>query len=138
VILAELYEATDMLVGTRRKYFFQKGYYAYVGSALSGLEPRIRRHLSPEKKRHWHIDYLVEKAKIKNIIYAETGERKECHLATLLSQKLTAVDGFGCSDCRCRSHLFFCSEWQALESFAIDALISLSLEPFSTANNHLA
>jgi len=135
--LAELDEEKDITVGNRHRYHLQKGCYAYVGSALSSLEKRMRRHLSPEKKRYWHIDYLLERAKIQNIIYAETEERKECVLAKILFRRLPAVADFGCSDCRCQSHLFFCPERQALENLAINAFRSLSLEPFSTANADL-
>jgi Uri superfamily endonuclease len=132
VVLAELDEETSIQVGATRKYHLQKGYYLYVGSAMSSLESRIRRHLSSKKKCHWHIDYLLGRARIQNIIYAETEEREECHLANLLAQRLSAVEGFGCSDCRCRSHLFFCSEPQALESLAIATFKDLNLVPFST------
>jgi Uri superfamily endonuclease len=137
-IIIELDKAMDVPVGTRRRYYFQKGYYAYVGSALSGLEQRVRRHLSPMKKHHWHIDYLLERARIQNIIYAETGAKKECALANALFQRLPAVAGFGCSDCRCQSHLFFCPEWQALENLIINAFRTLGLEPLPATNAYLA
>jgi Uri superfamily endonuclease len=137
-IIIELDKAMDVPVGTRRRYYFQKGYYAYVGSALSGLEQRVRRHLSPMKKHHWHIDYLLERARIQNIICAETGAKKECALANALSPRLPAVAGFGCSDCRCRSHLFFCSELQALEDLVSNAFRTLGLEPLPATNACLA
>ena len=31
---------------------FNKGYYVYIGSAMNSLIPRIKRHLSQEKKLH--------------------------------------------------------------------------------------
>ena len=44
---------------------FKKGCYVYVGSAMNSLESRVKRHLSDNKKKHWHIDYLT-KQKLKN------------------------------------------------------------------------
>jgi len=41
------------------------------------------------------------------IILCETGERAECTIAEALSRQFDAIPGFGCSDCRCPSHLFF-------------------------------
>lgn len=129
VILIELDEAKDILVGKKRRFDFQRGFYGYVGSALSGLERRLGRHLNTTKKHHWHIDYLLSQAAIQDIIYAETTERKECTLAQTLSQRLPAIRGFGCSDCKCLSHLFFCKDYKALERLIIDASKSLGLYP---------
>ena len=49
------------------KIDFEKGFYVYVGSALNSLESRLNRHLSDEKKLHWHIDYLLKNANITDI-----------------------------------------------------------------------
>lgn len=95
-----------ILVGKQGMIPFEKGYYAYVGSALSGLEPRIRRHLDSQKKLHWHIDYLLVHAEIKQVFIKESTEREECNLADAFIQVLHAISGFGCSDCACHSHLF--------------------------------
>jgi len=129
ILIIEVDKAADIAVGKRRNYYFQPGYYAYVGSALSSLEPRLRRHLRAEKRPHWHIDYFLKKGSIKNIIYAETTQKKECGLVKQLSLKLPAVAGFGCSDCRCRSHLFFCPEKLFLEKLVDDAFLSIGLKP---------
>ncbi len=94
----------------RRKHVFKGGYYVYIGSALNGLEQRIRRHLKEEKKLYWHIDYLLVKGLVVDIFYKEGDEREECILAGFLSSNLQGVKGFGCSDCRCRSHLFYGSK----------------------------
>jgi Uri superfamily endonuclease len=39
---------------------FNAGYYFYFGSAKGsgGLQARLLRHISMEKKKFWHIDYL--------------------------------------------------------------------------------
>ena len=85
---------------------FKKGYYVYIGSAMNSLESRIRRHLSDEKKLHWHIDYLLEKSEITNVIYNEN-KKVECELSQYIAQKTDGVKDFGCSDCECESHLYY-------------------------------
>jgi Uri superfamily endonuclease len=129
VLLIEIEEDKDIIIGKRGSLHFRKGFYGYVGSALGGLEGRLGRHLKPAKKRHWHIDYLLGEAGVKGIIYAETVERKECALAQSLSRELPVVTGFGCSDCHCPSHLFFCKERQVLEETITYAISSLGLKP---------
>jgi len=130
VMLIELDGPNLILAGKKRRFDFQKGFYGYVGSALSGLESRLGRHLSSTKRLHWHIDHLLSAVKIRNIICAETSERKECMVAQTLSQKLPRIAGFGCSDCNCQSHLFFCRDLKALEVSVFDAFKSLELDPF--------
>ena len=88
---------------------FKKGFYVYIGSAMNSLIPRIKRHLSDEKKIHWHIDYLL---KNKNITIEEVlfniGEEKiECELAKTISKEGKEIDKFGSSDCNCNSHLIY-------------------------------
>ncbi len=86
---------------------FKKGYFMYVGSALNGLEQRIQRHLRIHKKTHWHIDYLLTHAKILNVFYKENDIKEECIIAKELEKQLDFIPGFGCSDCTCKSHLFY-------------------------------
>jgi Uri superfamily endonuclease len=50
--------------------------------------------------------------------------------AQRLSQRLPWVTGFGCSDCKCRSHLFYCKNPSTLETIVSDAFKSLELDPF--------
>jgi len=87
--------------------FFPGGYYAYVGSAMGGLEARVKRHLRGDKKRHWHIDYLLEKASVIGVGICGVDGRTECSLAGALGSKCNSIPNFGSSDCGCRSHLFF-------------------------------
>jgi len=61
------------------------------------------------KKKHWHIDYLLEKGKIKTIILVQEKcrERLECKLAEYFSQKYEIpLKKFGATDCKCEGHLF--------------------------------
>lgn len=93
-------------VGKRGTIHFKKGAYAYVGSALNGLDQRIHRHLRLDKKIHWHIDFLFPYVEIINVFYKENNRREECTIARLLESNFTNIPGFGCSDCTCKSHLF--------------------------------
>ncbi|HJJ42610.1 MAG TPA: DUF123 domain-containing protein, partial [Methanocorpusculum sp.] len=56
------------------------------------------------RKPKWHIDYLMEKTDLIEAVYAKTKERLECALAQTIGGECIA--GFGCSDCKCSSHLF--------------------------------
>ena len=105
-----LEEPATIQVGRLGLMEFRPGHYVYVGSALSGLEGRIRRHLSTgnaSKKRFWHIDYLLEHGAITGIRKIISPERLECSIARKVGALSEApVKGFGCSDCSCETHLF--------------------------------
>ena len=118
ILLIHLYEDKNIQVGRLGKLFFKKGYYAYVGSAMNGIEQRVQRHLRQNKKTHWHIDYLLEHAEIKNIFYKENQQSEECMLAEKLNQKLKNIQKFGCSDCKCNSHLYHGSQKQITQQIS--------------------
>lgn len=107
VLLVSLAEAGNIRVGKRHAQRFAPGLYLYVGSALGGLESRVARHLCRQKRLHWHIDYLLEVALVRQVFILPTRQRVECPIACHLATRFEAVPGFGCSDCQCRSHLFF-------------------------------
>ena len=115
VLVTELKKDSKMKIGNLGEIIFPRGYYCYVGSALgksTNLENRIGRHkkLNEEKKGklHWHIDYLlrVEGVSIESIFVQESETKNECAIAAAVSERGVPVKGFGCSDCRCYSHLF--------------------------------
>jgi Uri superfamily endonuclease len=102
--------------------------YAYVGSALGGIEQRVRRHKSTSKRRRWHIDYLLEKASVTGTV-AIPGDRKsiECGVAQALLRGDSAAvvaEGFGSSDCGCRSHLIYFGD---LDPECVAETISMAL-----------
>jgi Uri superfamily endonuclease len=102
----------DVTIGVGRlgKFRFPAGYYVYTGSAMSGIEARIRRHLSTNKKLRWHIDYLLEHARVIGYAIKESAEREECAVnaqAVAMPGARVLIRGFGCSDCRCASHLIY-------------------------------
>lgn len=87
----------------------EAGTYAYVGSAMSGLEARTRRHLEGGGRKRWHIDYLMGLAEDKEALLFPSPVDIECDLAARLRSlpgTSEPLAGFGSSDCRCRSHLF--------------------------------
>jgi Uri superfamily endonuclease len=108
VLIIQLEKEAELSVGSLGMVTFKPGLYAYVGSAQANLEQRIRRHLRKEKRLFWHIDYLLDSdaAKVVKVLHKEADKNGECAVADKLSEKGEPVDGFGCSDCRCRSHLF--------------------------------
>ena len=86
------------------------GWYVYVGSALGpgGLAARVGRHLRREKTCRWHIDYLRAVTEPEAVWYVMGTSRVECRGAKVLERMKKAtvlLEGFGASDCRCRSHL---------------------------------
>ncbi|MDA1258122.1 MAG: GIY-YIG nuclease family protein [Chloroflexi bacterium] len=84
------------------------GRYLYMGSALSGLAPRLARHLRRRKKRHWHIDALTCAVGPSQLWWSVSDARLECDWTAIALTDPSAsipVLGFGSSDCRCASHL---------------------------------
>lgn len=107
IILIELKKDAKIRIGKIGDIYFKKGHYLYIGSALKGLEQRITRYFRDDKKIHWHIDYLLKESEIIDIFYKENTVREECELSNKLKEKLSIIFGFGCSDCKCKSHLFY-------------------------------
>jgi len=109
-LLIALSKETSIAVGRLGLFTFPPGYYLYVGSAQSGLYPRVKRHLKGEKRLRWHIDYLLESAQVVEVWYAPGGESQECfwcQIAHEMPQSAIPAKGFGSSDCRCPSHLIY-------------------------------
>jgi len=88
----------------------EPGYYLYVGSAFGpgGVRARVARHQRLDKAKHWHIDYLREHMDLVDVWYSDQDRKLEHDWARVLSAMpvMEPVQGFGCSDCRCCSHLF--------------------------------
>ena len=135
ILLIKLAEEHTTTVGSHQNIHFPSGCYAYVGSAMGGLTSRLNHHLQRNKKPHWHIDYLLQKAHINSIIQCETEKRIECNIALALSHKLDSVPGFGSSDCKCHSHLFFAADERELKSTIITTLESLAMPHFETGRD---
>jgi len=108
--------------GKLGNFSFQKGYYAYVGSAMGygGIEARLKHHLKTALKPHWHIDYFRKKADLTEIWQCKQNISREHKWACVLQNYLNAsvpVRGFGSSDCNCVTHLFYFKSRPMLSSF---------------------
>ena len=97
----------EIRVGSLGSIHFPKGHYLYIGSAMNGIEGRVRRHLRREKKVHWHIDYLLSYANIATVYFLEGQKGMECSLARQCKKGFLAIPRFGSSDCTCKGHLFY-------------------------------
>jgi Uri superfamily endonuclease len=117
VLIIQVDKTVDVNVGALGKLTFEKGLYAYVGSAQANLEQRIKRHLAKEKQLFWHIDYLLNDnaARIVKVLYKQADKTEECDIAKAIGEKGEPVDSFGCSDCNCKSHLFRIGNYRFLQ-----------------------
>ena len=110
-----------LTVGKLGVFGFPVGEYVYMGSARGpgGLRARLRHHLRPALRPHWHIDYLRTRAVVSGGVYVvqkETPAGKIVPLECAWSQALLTlpgasvpVKGFGASDCasQCAAHLVY-------------------------------
>lgn len=102
----------SLIIGKLGNRDFRGGWHIYIGSALGpgGLK-RVLRHIRLSKERgqnpKWHVDYLLlsEDFTLDCVICAYTTRPLECDLARRIES--ASIDGFGCSDCSCSSHLFY-------------------------------
>ncbi len=118
LLLLELPAAATIQVGRLGAFSFPQGWYVYVGSALSGLDQRISRHLRPSGVRRWHLDYLRTAAHIVDVKRFPDPQRRECELAgavLALPEASVPAPRFGASDCRCPAHLIHFPRRPALE-----------------------
>ncbi|NIM97139.1 MAG: DUF123 domain-containing protein [candidate division Zixibacteria bacterium] len=109
-LLVYLPKPAYVQIGKKGRFRFPKGYYVYTGSAINGLEARVKRHLRKEKNYFWHIDYLLNRASVKKVFLFPDRRVDECSLSKRTLQKPEAkviVAGFGSSDCNCSAHLVF-------------------------------
>ena len=121
ILVIYLEEEKELTVGALGLRKFKKGFYLYVGSAMgkfgsSTLLNRVKRHMRPssEKKKHWHIDYLLENESVKiiKIFLIPSTNRIECLVSEELFEHCNGyIKNFGSSDCRCVSHLYFFSNY---------------------------
>jgi len=140
ILLLELHELRQISVGKLGILHFTEGCYAYAGSALNGLEARVNRHLRLKKKHHWHIDYLLDRADIYEVVLIPGEEKMECNLAQALDGSLSCVRGFGSSDCKCSGHLFYAYSRNELSACVDNTLTQLGItchhQPTALFNRH--
>jgi endonuclease-3 len=112
VLILRLAGDVDLTVGKLGKFHFGKGYYYYIGSALgTGGFKRVTRHFNiargKNSTRKWHIDHLLPHSEVLCAVLLPSQQALECKTAQNLENSLDSMPGFGCSDCKCLSHLLF-------------------------------
>ena len=131
----EVSDDLRIVIGALGHMDFHKGRYIYVGSALNGLDSRVLRHINTGKgiynAIHWHIDYLLreESVSVEAVYVRLSDEKIECDIAGKVARYGRGIKEFGCSDCRCNSHLFSVESW--------DFLPDLKMERWDAADAHL-
>jgi Uri superfamily endonuclease len=129
VLILELTGVITLTIGALGEYEFKSGYYAYVGSALgSNGFNRVLRHIrvseGSNQTRKWHIDYLSSVSTIIEAHKVFTLERVECTISSAIFNSLgvSSMKGFGCSDCKCESHLYYCENLAEINEVVIKAM----------------
>ena len=113
----------EITIGALGKKLIEKGLYIYIGSAMNGIEPRVKRHIKTNKNKTtttpWHIDYLLKSPNVNldSVFIKESVEKLECLISEEISKIGVPINGFGCSDCKCKSHLYKISNCLFIESY---------------------
>jgi Uri superfamily endonuclease len=122
-LILNLAAPAQLTIGKLGVFDFPAGEYVYMGSAHGpgGLRARLRHHLRPVQRPHWHIDYLRTQAVVSGGVYVVQEEIAggsiplECDwsqaLLTLPGASVPAA-GLGASDCSrgCATHLMHFSQ----------------------------
>jgi sugar fermentation stimulation protein A len=124
ILVIFLREEVNLKIGALGSKNFKEGYYLYVGSAMgkigsTTLINRVKRHTLPpsKKKRHWHIDYLLESelANLIQILLVPSTKKIECMISHELSEHSDGfIENFGSSDCNCKAHLYYFSNYNTI------------------------
>lgn len=130
VLISHLESPASVRVGRLGALALPSGFFGYVGSALGGIEGRLRRYLGPLPVRpRWHIDYLLAFARPLGAVWGTAHQGRECPLAGFLASTFTRIRGFGSTDCRCPGHLVHAHVLEELVSAVQAAFRSLGREP---------
>jgi Uri superfamily endonuclease len=109
-LILQIHAKASVQIGRLRQIDIQPGYYIYVGSAFGpgGVRARVSRHCRTDKPKHWHIDYLCKFAIPLAVWISHETEKLEHRWAQIFYERreMTPIQRFGCSDCKCYSHLF--------------------------------
>jgi len=117
---------------------FKKGDYIYIGSAKDCLEARLERHLRKNKKTYWHIDYLLKDEKTQISQTWMILKSIECETAEVFYRNSfteTVRKGFGSSDCKCETHLFYIKNEEKMKKVLKEKGFSKRMEFESYDNN---
>jgi len=64
--------------------------------------------------KRWHIDWLLPFTSFQDVFIKKTSLDLECHIAQRIGERMSPIAGFGCTDCRCTSHLHYSSDLNAM------------------------
>lgn len=112
MVVLKCTQAKTIQIGKLASLQIKHGYYVYVGSAMGpgGVLARLRHHSKISKRPHWHLDYLRGETEFDAAYALYSSERKECEWVEIMAKNEQAskpLQGFGSSDCRCVTHLFY-------------------------------
>lgn len=108
ILVLKLEKSQFISAGKLKRTKFQPGIYLYIGKARKGLKARLKHHLRTEKKKFWHIDYLIQKTRIEDI-WVKRNSFEECQTVDMIrgirKDARFPLKKFGSSDCNCPGHL---------------------------------
>ena len=107
VVLTYVPRQMTVPVGALGNVVFERGWYAYVGSAARARRARVARHLATGKPLRWHADHLFATFPARRAWLVD-GAEGECALAGALAALPGAARRprrFGAGDCRCAGPL---------------------------------
>ena len=104
ILLIEIDRDKSIKIGKLGEFNFKKGLYLYVGSAKGGIDRRVNRYFK-ERRKHWHIDYLLEEGEVVGLFSVKGIDEEDLCIA-LRKYLEEPIKGFGSSDKRSFSHLF--------------------------------
>lgn len=112
ILILRLNSSIDLGIGKLGEIHFKPGHYYYIGSALGpGGFKRVTRHFDvasgKNMTRKWHIDHLLPHSEVICAVLLPTDRAIECKAARTFMDFSTPIPDFGCSDCKCHTHLFF-------------------------------
>ncbi|MHA1229477.1 MAG: GIY-YIG nuclease family protein [Candidatus Helarchaeota archaeon] len=143
VIIIKKIKDSEISIGKFGTFFFPKGIYLYVGSALgnassTSIENRLKRHYKKKKKLHWHIDYLLadDYTEIISSFYGCCDDKMECSLLQMLKNQSESfylpIKNFGASDCvkKCGGHLIYTKdlEYDIILTYITNSFRNLNLK----------
>ena len=111
ILVMNISQPAEAQIGKLGLMDLKPGTYYYGGSAQRGINARIQRHFSKEKKAYWHIDYLTSHpaVDVKEAWCYPDFSTVEHQLADCESLGNDGIlKGFGNGDCTagCSSHLW--------------------------------
>jgi len=124
VLLLHLPYNETLTVGKLGTFDFPAGWYTYIGSAFGagGIKGRLKHHLKPVERPHWHIDYLRQAASVAEIwLSPEHTSQEQAWVEAVLAIPGATIpaDGFGASDSEMESHLIYFDVRPSMEDFVI-------------------